>query len=112
MGYTVPCCRNALNQCDPCIFHPGTPSVTTSHFIKYSKYNINLGGNYHISVFVFCQPFSFLFLLEAVVCLKTVKPVTTEPGKPTTTSLSTENIAQSVVKAGAVGTVKVSCTGE
>ncbi|XP_034018584.1 inactive serine protease PAMR1 [Thalassophryne amazonica] len=23
VGYTVPCCRNALNQCDPCIFHPG-----------------------------------------------------------------------------------------
>ncbi|XP_033475581.2 inactive serine protease PAMR1 [Epinephelus lanceolatus] len=23
IGYTVPCCRNALNQCDPCIFHPG-----------------------------------------------------------------------------------------
>ncbi|XP_051234872.1 uncharacterized protein pamr1a isoform X1 [Dicentrarchus labrax] len=23
VGYTVPCCRNALDQCDPCIFHPG-----------------------------------------------------------------------------------------
>ncbi|XP_035485198.2 inactive serine protease PAMR1-like isoform X1 [Scophthalmus maximus] len=24
VGYTVPCCRNALDQCDPCIIHPGT----------------------------------------------------------------------------------------
>ncbi|KAM3876883.1 inactive serine protease PAMR1 [Diretmus argenteus] len=23
VGYTVPCCRNALDQCDPCIYHPG-----------------------------------------------------------------------------------------
>ncbi|XP_040919484.1 inactive serine protease PAMR1 [Toxotes jaculatrix] len=23
VGYTVPCCRNALDQCDPCIIHPG-----------------------------------------------------------------------------------------
>uniref|UniRef100_A0A3Q1FFV5 Peptidase domain containing associated with muscle regeneration 1a n=1 Tax=Acanthochromis polyacanthus TaxID=80966 RepID=A0A3Q1FFV5_9TELE len=23
VGYTVPCCRNAVNQCDPCIIHPG-----------------------------------------------------------------------------------------
>ncbi|KAK5935664.1 hypothetical protein CgunFtcFv8_021006 [Champsocephalus gunnari] len=23
VGYTVPCCRNALDECDPCIFHPG-----------------------------------------------------------------------------------------
>lgn len=73
---------------------------------------MTLRGYYHISVFVFYQPFSFLILFEAAVCLRTVKPVATEPGKPTTTSLSTENIAQSVVKAGAAGTVKVSCTGE
>ncbi|KAK5874347.1 hypothetical protein PBY51_019301 [Eleginops maclovinus] len=23
VGYTVPCCRNALDECDPCIFHQG-----------------------------------------------------------------------------------------
>ncbi|XP_030622574.1 inactive serine protease PAMR1 [Chanos chanos] len=23
VGYAVPCCRNALNECDPCIIHPG-----------------------------------------------------------------------------------------
>ncbi|XP_031146001.1 inactive serine protease PAMR1 isoform X3 [Sander lucioperca] len=23
VGYTVPCCRNVLDQCDPCIIHPG-----------------------------------------------------------------------------------------
>ncbi|XP_041075143.1 inactive serine protease PAMR1-like isoform X2 [Polyodon spathula] len=23
VGYAVPCCRNAENECDPCIFHPG-----------------------------------------------------------------------------------------
>ncbi|XP_070691725.1 inactive serine protease PAMR1 [Pempheris klunzingeri] len=23
VGYTVPCCRNARDQCDPCIIHPG-----------------------------------------------------------------------------------------
>ncbi|KAF7660942.1 hypothetical protein LDENG_00271430 [Lucifuga dentata] len=23
VGYTVPCCRNAVDQCDPCIIHPG-----------------------------------------------------------------------------------------
>ncbi|XP_061139754.1 inactive serine protease PAMR1 [Syngnathus typhle] len=23
VGYAVPCCRNAINECDPCIFHPG-----------------------------------------------------------------------------------------
>ncbi|XP_029953216.1 uncharacterized protein pamr1a [Salarias fasciatus] len=23
VGYTVPCCRNALDECDPCIYHPG-----------------------------------------------------------------------------------------
>ncbi|XP_041835945.1 inactive serine protease PAMR1 isoform X2 [Melanotaenia boesemani] len=23
VGYTVPCCRGALDQCDPCIIHPG-----------------------------------------------------------------------------------------
>ncbi|XP_069561565.1 inactive serine protease PAMR1 [Brachyistius frenatus] len=23
VGYTVPCCRNAADQCDPCIIHPG-----------------------------------------------------------------------------------------
>ncbi|XP_061565169.1 uncharacterized protein LOC133419767 [Cololabis saira] len=23
VGYTVPCCRNELDQCDPCIIHPG-----------------------------------------------------------------------------------------
>ncbi|CAN9506652.1 unnamed protein product [Ophioblennius macclurei] len=23
VGYTVPCCRNELDQCDPCIYHPG-----------------------------------------------------------------------------------------
>ncbi|XP_044211443.1 inactive serine protease PAMR1-like [Thunnus albacares] len=23
VGYTVPCCRNALDECDPCIIHPG-----------------------------------------------------------------------------------------
>uniref|UniRef100_H3CW44 Peptidase domain containing associated with muscle regeneration 1a n=1 Tax=Tetraodon nigroviridis TaxID=99883 RepID=H3CW44_TETNG len=23
VGYTVPCCRNALNQCDPCLIPPG-----------------------------------------------------------------------------------------
>ncbi|XP_062249091.1 inactive serine protease PAMR1-like [Platichthys flesus] len=27
VGYTVPCCRNALDQCDPCIIHPGTASL-------------------------------------------------------------------------------------
>lgn len=31
VGYTVPCCRNALNQCDPCIIPPGTTSVTATH---------------------------------------------------------------------------------
>ncbi|KAI3371496.1 hypothetical protein L3Q82_024081, partial [Scortum barcoo] len=23
VGYAVPCCRNAINECDPCIIHPG-----------------------------------------------------------------------------------------
>ncbi|CAB1433602.1 unnamed protein product [Pleuronectes platessa] len=23
VGYAVPCCRNAINECDPCIVHPG-----------------------------------------------------------------------------------------
>ncbi|XP_050960720.1 LOW QUALITY PROTEIN: inactive serine protease PAMR1 [Labeo rohita] len=23
VGYAVPCCRNAVNECDPCIIHPG-----------------------------------------------------------------------------------------
>nr|XP_020470873.1 inactive serine protease PAMR1 isoform X2 [Monopterus albus] len=23
VGYAVPCCRNAINDCDPCIIHPG-----------------------------------------------------------------------------------------
>ncbi|XP_061892016.1 inactive serine protease PAMR1-like [Entelurus aequoreus] len=23
VGYSVPCCRNAINECDPCIIHPG-----------------------------------------------------------------------------------------
>lgn len=23
VGYTVPCCRNVLDECDPCIVHPG-----------------------------------------------------------------------------------------
>ncbi|XP_056271756.1 inactive serine protease PAMR1 isoform X4 [Pseudoliparis swirei] len=23
VGYSVPCCRNAIDECDPCIFHPG-----------------------------------------------------------------------------------------
>ncbi|XP_031704491.1 inactive serine protease PAMR1 [Anarrhichthys ocellatus] len=23
VGYTVPCCRNVLDECDPCIIHPG-----------------------------------------------------------------------------------------
>ncbi|KAL4622676.1 inactive serine protease PAMR1 isoform X1 [Arapaima gigas] len=23
VGYAVPCCRNVLNECDPCIIHPG-----------------------------------------------------------------------------------------
>lgn len=26
VGYTVPCCRNALDQCDPCLIPPGTHS--------------------------------------------------------------------------------------
>lgn len=27
VGYAVPCCRNAINECDPCIIHPGrTPA--------------------------------------------------------------------------------------
>ncbi|KPP59946.1 inactive serine protease PAMR1-like [Scleropages formosus] len=27
VGYAVPCCRNALNECDPCIIHPGCGGV-------------------------------------------------------------------------------------
>lgn len=23
VGYAVPCCRNIINECDPCIIHPG-----------------------------------------------------------------------------------------
>lgn len=108
VGYTVPCCRNALNQCDPCIIPPGTTSVTATHLTSHTQHI----PERQLVFCIFFQPFSFLFLFEAAVCLKTVKPVTTEPGRPMMTSLSMENIAQSVVKAGAAGTVKVSCTGE
>lgn len=27
VGYAVPCCRNAINECDPCIIHPGRTSA-------------------------------------------------------------------------------------
>lgn len=33
VGYTVPCCRNALDQCDPCIIHPGTLSLLLRDFL-------------------------------------------------------------------------------
>lgn len=31
VGYTVPCCRNALDQCDPCIVHPGGCIIAIAH---------------------------------------------------------------------------------
>lgn len=46
---------------------------------------------------------------KAAACLRTVKLATMEHGKPMITSLWMESIAQSVVKAGVEGTVKVSC---
>lgn len=54
--------------------------------------------------FFFCSRF------QAAACLRTAKPATMGHGRPMTTSSSTESIAQSVAKAGAVGTVKVSWT--
>lgn len=30
VGYAVPCCRNAANECDPCIIHPGE-QITHKH---------------------------------------------------------------------------------
>lgn len=30
VGYAVPCCRNAINECDPCIIHPGTRTLQSS----------------------------------------------------------------------------------
>lgn len=60
--------------------------------------------------FVLFQLVSFLFPLEAVVCLKTVKPATMEPGRLTTIFLSMESIVQNVAKAGAAVIVKVSWT--
>lgn len=50
----------------------------------------------------------FLFACKAAVCLRTVKPVTMERGRPTMTSLSMGSIVRSVAKAGVVETVKVS----
>lgn len=36
VGYTVPCCRNALDQCDPCIVHPGASSPPhTAHLPSF-----------------------------------------------------------------------------
>lgn len=54
--------------------------------------------------------FFFVPCFQAAVCLRTAKPATMEHGRPMTTSSSTESIAQSVAKAGVVGTVKVSWT--
>lgn len=31
VGYAVPCCRNAINECDPCIIHPGRTSTDVHH---------------------------------------------------------------------------------
>ncbi|KAG5839047.1 hypothetical protein ANANG_G00200790 [Anguilla anguilla] len=28
VGYSVPCCRNAINECDPCIIHPARLSLS------------------------------------------------------------------------------------
>lgn len=34
VGYAVPCCRNAVNECDPCIIHPGE-QITHKHIYNY-----------------------------------------------------------------------------
>lgn len=34
VGYAVPCCRNAVNECDPCIIHPGE-QITHKHLCRY-----------------------------------------------------------------------------
>lgn len=35
VGYTVPCCRNALDQCDPCIVHPGASSPSHTFRVRF-----------------------------------------------------------------------------
>lgn len=54
VGYTVPCCRNALHQCDPCIIHPGTHSVPT---LNLHKTHSNMFG--FLSAFLFLCFFFF-----------------------------------------------------
>lgn len=44
VGYAVPCCRNAINECDPCIIHPGR---TFRHASKYS-YLITSLAKFHL----------------------------------------------------------------
>ncbi len=36
VGYAVPCCRNAINECDPCIIHPGSTSANIHIGIRSS----------------------------------------------------------------------------
>lgn len=49
VGYTVPCCRNALDQCDPCIIHPGTFSLCHL-YCRYSFMCNNLQGANFVSL--------------------------------------------------------------
>lgn len=67
----------------------------------------------NVSNFYFPLHFSLVFFrCQAAACLRTVKRVTMERGRPTMTSSSMESIVQSVAKAGVVGTVKVSCCND
>lgn len=83
------------------------------HLLIVSYYQGLRGANDFKMCPIFYFPFSSLLFcsrFQAAVCLRTAKPATMEHGRPMTTSSSTESIAQSVAKAGVVGTVKVSWT--
>ncbi len=45
VGYAVPCCRNAINECDPCIIHPGRTSAG-------SLFRFELGPDQYIDLLI------------------------------------------------------------
>lgn len=122
VGYTVPCCRNVLDECDPCIVHPGK----FLSFSVFSKQNVlhdillwkniravvvlqrtrnsNLSKKM-FSIITFC---SAVVSLQAAVYLRIVKPATMEHGELMMTSSWMGSIVLSAVKAGVEGIVKVS----